>query len=316
MGADGGTIPTRGELVRLKKKPETKDKISALASKWKLCLLSQQPLLMPIVACQLGRLYNKENILELLLDRSTFENTDTTYYDRSNTTHIRSLKDVHELNLTDNPAYKTKSSDMGYVYIDHNISPYICPVTGLEMSGKYRFVFLATCSCVFSERVLKEIPSETCHKCAKPFTEKDVVILNGTEDDVDVMKANMAERKLKAKLEKKAKKKKHVEVAGEAGTSSGILKSSETVESEGASASKKVRISEEVPSTSTEPVIKQGKGIGGDKKGARPKKATTKATTIQEDPTASKAYKELFNTCPRAKNQMKAHWVTCDPCHF
>ena len=33
MGCDGGTIPTRDELVRLKKKPEQKDKNSELIAK-------------------------------------------------------------------------------------------------------------------------------------------------------------------------------------------------------------------------------------------------------------------------------------------
>ena len=59
MGCDGGTIPKRHELVRTKKKPEEKDKVADLASKWQYCALSNQPLKQPIVACELGRYSTK-----------------------------------------------------------------------------------------------------------------------------------------------------------------------------------------------------------------------------------------------------------------
>ena len=52
------------------------------------------------------------------------------------------LQDVHELNLTDNPGYERDQADLGDVYIDHQAAQYICPVTGLEMSGKYRWEWI------------------------------------------------------------------------------------------------------------------------------------------------------------------------------
>ena len=63
MGCDGGTIPTRDELVRTKQNPEKKDKDFVRIYKWQYCHLTQQKLTQPIVACQLGRLYNKEAIV-------------------------------------------------------------------------------------------------------------------------------------------------------------------------------------------------------------------------------------------------------------
>ena len=68
MGADGGTIPTRCELVKTRQKPEQKDKDSVRIYKWQYCNLTQQPLVRPIVACELGKLYNKEAIIEKLLE--------------------------------------------------------------------------------------------------------------------------------------------------------------------------------------------------------------------------------------------------------
>ena len=44
MGADGGTIPKRCELVKAKKKVEKVDKATKNATKWKNCQMSQTPL--------------------------------------------------------------------------------------------------------------------------------------------------------------------------------------------------------------------------------------------------------------------------------
>lgn len=104
--------------------------------------------------------------------------------------HIRSTKDVTVLQLTVNPSYKQGSKAGAY---DTQTAQYACPVAGLEMSGRYRymcvtlcvigrtpqslyrrrmllmclpfrFVFLRGCGCVISEKALKEVPSDTCHK--------------------------------------------------------------------------------------------------------------------------------------------------------
>ncbi|XP_070555446.1 replication termination factor 2-like isoform X2 [Ptychodera flava] len=218
MGCDGGTIPKRDELVRLKKKPEQKDKDMDLVAKWCLCAISQEPLVQPIVACELGRLYNKESVLEYLLDKSTSENAQ----------HIRNLKDVKVLQLTDNPAYGDgQGADKGDAYIDRQKSRYICPVSGLEMNGRHRFCYLTKCGCVFSERALKEVKSDVCHKCGVAYTPGEEIILNGSEEEVDVLREKMEERRAKAKAEKKAKKAaKHKLAADQASTSSSADKAS------------------------------------------------------------------------------------------
>ena len=38
-----------------------------------------------------------------------------------------------------------------------------------------------------------------------------------------------------------------------------------------------------------------------------------KTVSIQKDPKASSAYKSLFTSCDKAKNQASAHWVTYNP---
>lgn len=55
MGADGGSIPKRCELVKNKKADEKFDKNVKLALKWRICQLTQEKLRKPIVACKYGR---------------------------------------------------------------------------------------------------------------------------------------------------------------------------------------------------------------------------------------------------------------------
>ncbi|KAJ8865991.1 hypothetical protein PR048_033515 [Dryococelus australis] len=76
--------------------------------------------------------------------------------------YMRMLQDVKDLKLTANPAYKP-AAEKGDGYVDHQTSPYICPVIGLEMNGKFKFVFIWSCGCVMSERALKEVKTNVCH---------------------------------------------------------------------------------------------------------------------------------------------------------
>jgi hypothetical protein len=178
MGCDGGTIPRRNELVKVKQKPETKDHTSHLIFQWRYCNITQQLLQRPIVTCGLGRLYNKSAIIEAIIGKVSMPS------------HIKTLKDTVELNLHPNPEFCEGSTTQ----VD--VSPYICPVTGLEMSGNFRFVALWSCGCVFSERALKETKMKTCLKCQTGFEDVDVVVLNATtEDDVKSMTTRMEARR-------------------------------------------------------------------------------------------------------------------------
>ncbi|XP_032317309.1 replication termination factor 2 isoform X1 [Camelus ferus] len=197
MGCDGGTIPKRHELVKGPKKVEKVDKDAELVAQWNYCALSQEILRRPIVACELGRLYNKDAVIEFLLDKSSEKALGKA------ASHIKSIKNVTELRLSDNPAWEgDKGNTKGDKHDDLQRARFICPVVGLEMNGRHRFCFLRCCGCVFSERALKEIKAEVCHTCGAAFQEDDVIVLNGTKEDVEVLKGRMEERRLRAKLGK------------------------------------------------------------------------------------------------------------------
>lgn len=65
------------------------------------------------------------------------------------------------MKLVKNPAY-TKIEQIDGAVGDGS-APYICPISGLEMTGKFRFIFLWSCGCVLAERALKEVKQNLCH---------------------------------------------------------------------------------------------------------------------------------------------------------
>ncbi|PRD34386.1 UNVERIFIED_CONTAM: Protein RTF2-like protein [Trichonephila clavipes] len=321
MGCDGGTIPRRDELVRTKKKPEQKDKNAETVAKWKHCAISQDPLRKPIVACELGKLYNKEAVIEHILNKGAAASS-------TNASHITKLSDVKELNLTEKPDFQNKNLK-GDEYVDFNDSRYICPVTGLDMNGKQKFYFVWECGCVFSERAVKEVKSETCHKCGKPLDQNNIIVINGTDEEMEVLREKMTERRRLAKLAKKKKRAAATETSDE-------------------SSEKKIKIEPGEPSTSSQtvPDVKSIDGkvqlngkldLKSDSKsdaarslknetqqnGKLPPKTAVilpekaqKNYSIAKDPTATAAYKSLFTSHKNAQKQEKAHWVTHNPCYY
>jgi len=285
MGCDGGTIPKRDELVRTKKKKEQNPKDVEKAAKWNNCHLSQEPLQKPIVADLLGNFYNKENVIEYLLDKSKYE---------SGPEHVKSLKDVKELNLVANPSFESNKQENGDEFTALNRSQYICGITGLELNGSFKFYFVFTCGCVFSERAFKTIQNSKskCLKCEKEFGDNDLIVLNPNSEDLEL---NMQKLKARKELAAKAKAEKKSKIVSSGNTES--AKACTSGDSNKRSSSK----------LKTEHLPPQSDPASANVK---------KQKTIQEDPNTSEVYKSLFNTCEKAKNQTKGHWVTFNPQYF
>ncbi|KAI3386336.1 hypothetical protein SNEBB_006155 [Seison nebaliae] len=182
MGCDGGTIPTRDELVTTKKKKEKKDRVANRHYQWTRCRITNEGLRRPIVACRKGYLYNKESVLEYLLKKKDSR--------PRHFRHIKKMKDVKELNLTDNQSYVEFTKNDGERN-GNNSFPFICPISGIEMNGYHRFFYYRKCGCVQSERaneMLKNFPHH-CDKISEKMKEgNDLIELNKEEDEKEVEK--------------------------------------------------------------------------------------------------------------------------------
>lgn len=269
--------------MRTKKKKEEKDKKAEVAARWKYCAISSNKLVKPIVSCELGRLYNKTAILEFLLNKEAPNS--------SLVSHIRNLKDVVTLNLSAKQGYQEKDS-AGDQESDEQDSKYVCPIVGLEMNGMYKFFYARACGCVVSERALKEVKTDACLVCNKPLADGDLIVINGTEEEVEELKTRMLARRSKAKEDKKKKRK----LEGDE-KEKNPRKELKTTES--SSSSSHVPVSSNVK-TSSMSVLQE---------------KASKGYSVSKDPSASETYKSLFTTHESAKNRPKAHWVTFNPCY-
>jgi len=327
MGCDGGTIPKRDELVKTKKKPEQKDKSAELAYRWKHCAVSQEPLQKPVVACELGRLYNKDTIIETLLDKSAPS--------VELISHVKNLRDVKEITLTENPSWiEADATEKGDAYIDNHKAKWICPVIGHEMNGRFRFVLIWTCGCVFSEKALKEMnkskkeeAKHSCLSCQKAFDMNDVVLLNPEDEDLVNNQVKMEKRRSIAKDQKKSKKEK------KNGSSSSTTTASKNEDSLSLPSSKV----SEVDNSNKDKDLKRKLNIEKPKSGStiKPEELPTSSKklrnelsktefkeskissdySIANDSKASSTYKSLFSTCDAAKEKAKTAgpWVTYNP---
>ncbi|TDL22311.1 DUF602-domain-containing protein [Rickenella mellea] len=221
MGNDGGSIPDRRDLVKNKPKAEQADKANQTRARWFFCALSKRPLQEPVVSCALGKLYNKDAIIEYLLDKSSYGDGEEICG------HIRSLKDIKSLKLTPNPIFVPQTS----TDITVGAAPFICPLTLKEMNGGITFVYIATCGCVLSQSGLKVVSGsgsttppdvkkvkeeeggdkqlDICPQCATKYDRReDVRVLNPEPEVEEEMRAAMDARKLAEPPKSKSKKRK------------------------------------------------------------------------------------------------------------
>lgn len=305
-----------------------------MAYRWRHCALTQERLREPIVMCGVGRLYSKQSVIEQLLDKET-EMPDSCK-------HIKSLKDIRDLHLTPNPIYKDEDKTEGL--LDTRSAPYICKLIGLEMSGKFRFIGLWSCGCVFSERALKEIGTNICSLCQTPFNDEDIVILNGTDTEMEAMAEKIELRAARRKADKKNKKESKKQSATVTNSTGTVANSINVKKEEPLEAMAKILpssaelqpivstkiIKTEIIKFEKDPVKKEERpGPSGASKTQKAMKRTaaqealidpamkklkdTSDYSVAKDPKATDVYKSLFTTHESAHTQDRAHWITYNP---
>jgi len=223
MGGDGGVVAKHRKFMRGFKHPEDrkdgKDIKKLQRTRSRYCAQSGLPLADPIVACEMGHLYNKEAMCTALLERTL----NRAYQ------HVRGLKDLRQLIFTPNAAAaaaaaasssssssassssssSSSSSAAGLVStLDEVPAQYMCPVTCVAFNGLQPFVVIWTSGHVLSEKAVREMGVEALQAEYGPFTMEDVVHLLPLDEDVAAQSAQMEARREKAKREKDKGKKK------------------------------------------------------------------------------------------------------------
>lgn len=214
MGNDGGSIPTRRELVKSAAKNPTisdlKEKQKEhLAHRWSQCPLSHRALVKPVVADYAGDLYNKDAIIQYLLpdNVSTLDKAEAEAFLQG---RVKSLKDIVEV------LFEVEHDEK------NNVDRWICPVTGKELGPTVKTVYLVPCGHAFSSEAVKEMKSSECAQCGKQYeSPRDVLpILPMSEEDKTLVTARI--EKLRAlglthslKKDKSSKKRKAKEAIAE-----------------------------------------------------------------------------------------------------
>ncbi|KAL9283830.1 putative replication termination factor 2 [Arabidopsis thaliana] len=193
-GGDGGATGAESRDCYLnmyaEKKPDKVDPNEQRLSKWLNCALSNEPLAEPCVIDLLGNLFNKEVLVHALLSKRLPKQF----------SYIKGLKDMVNIKLT--PVAGSDGSSQ-----DTTSAQFQCPVSGLEFNGKYKFFALRGCGHVMSAKALKEVKSSSCLVCHADVKDSDKIVINGTEEEVDLLRERMEEEKAKLREKKGVSKK-------------------------------------------------------------------------------------------------------------
>lgn len=200
MGLDGGTIPSRTDLLRRSswrlvqndKSRSTRggeiavrpdgggiraDPTAVARSRLTTCSLTGDPLSDP-VACRLGRLYNRDAVVEFLLQKGRF------LYCRKELKnqfrHLSSRSCVFDVHL------KVEGSEKADIQ-DGREGMFECPITGLPSNGVHTFVAFRPCGHVVSDRALEQIKGreslDVCTVCSE--TTIETVPLNPEKEKLE-----------------------------------------------------------------------------------------------------------------------------------
>lgn len=188
MGNDGGSIPTRRELVKEAVRNPTTTELKESQHEqqeyhWTTDPISQMRLAQPIVSDASGKLYNKDTILEYLVEGLRKEEAGAATQGA-----IKSLKDVVEVKFeTDTEASAKSKTEV-----------WKCPITGDRLGPGSRAVYLVPCGHAFSGSAIKEVSGEKCLSCDTEYACNDIIPILPTSD-VDVARLSLRVKTLQEK---------------------------------------------------------------------------------------------------------------------
>jgi hypothetical protein len=233
MGNDGGSIPTRRELVKEAAKNPSAAQVKESQHEqqeyqWTTDPISRQPLEPPVVSDSSGKLYNKATILEYLVEGTRAEEAQ-----RETRGAVKSLKDVVEVKfeLDSDDVSSSDPKENKDVKSKSKKSAWKCPVTGDRLGPGSKAVYIVPCGHAFSGAAIKEVSGEKCLTCDAEYASNDVIPINSVVDTdiarLSLRAKTLAEKGLSHSLKKASgskKRKKRDEQVGEAAEEKGAVK--------------------------------------------------------------------------------------------
>lgn len=203
-------------LLRLQVNPAEE-----LLARWTRCRLSGERLAPPCVADELGSLFNKESLVHALLNKTL----------PAGLGHITTLKSVVNLKLDPIPRAASSSaagpgpsSSRNGKAAGADAADFQCPVTGLEMNGRFPFVIHRPSGVVLSERAVREVPAACEELLGGKWTADDLISVNIQGEELEKLQQRLVATLAAERSRKKAKKaERHRDKAGENGHAAGVI---------------------------------------------------------------------------------------------
>ncbi|KAJ5120427.1 Zinc finger RING/FYVE/PHD-type [Penicillium bovifimosum] len=249
MGNDGGSIPTRRELVREAARAPSTAQVKETQREqqehcWTTCPLSHKSLVRPIVSDSVGNLYNKDAILQFLLPGDDVEGISSKAdCEEILCGRVKSLRDVVEMKFEVDTELTEHPSGRAFAPRERR-EGWICPITAKALGPSVKSVYLVPCGHVFSEEAIRQLKGDKCLQCNESYTEDNIIpILTTKKEDKQRLIARghkLAEQGLthslkKAPGSKKRKKQASAEGAADAAEPAGSDPSKEPSDSKGRS---------------------------------------------------------------------------------
>lgn len=144
---------------------------------YRYCSLSKERLQKPIVGDSYGKLYNKERVLEYLLNRKRHQPQNNDDDKDSQSCTIRSLNDVVNLNI---------------LLIEDTLK---CPISDITVDLKsdddnknniqnIQFSYIVPCGCVMNKLILDKLETTKCPNCGEVFSMENVIDINPQDEEI------------------------------------------------------------------------------------------------------------------------------------
>ena len=165
------SIPSRRELVKEAARNPTTSELKETQKEqqqhlWNTDPLTNRALEKPVVSDALGRLFNKESVLEYLIASRSEDNDDATRVKLAEQEGIlrgvvKNLRDVVDVQFEVDESGKDgeRCGSKGSIV---RAQKWVCPVTQKELGPAAKAVYIVPCGHAFAEVAVREVSGEKC----------------------------------------------------------------------------------------------------------------------------------------------------------